>query len=237
MAPCYRMAAAIPNFLKSKLITLNPMILSDSGFDYSNGLANVDPENGIHYGVINSSELSEDLGHSGAIEELKDGLASSMYHYRQDSVEFIVCGDGDVFVTKSKFYSLHRLPCAPGVGSLGSEGSVKAYCLGPEWYSNKDVPYRIFDVENGCEISETYLMVESYSWSGIKTMKIEGEELLDLELLIEKFLKLEYGEEVKLKSLDSASGLGPYDATIKTGWSDLHSAASFDSCSFWVKVL
>jgi hypothetical protein len=262
------------------------MIFTDSGIDYSNGRANVDVKNGIHYGVINSNKLGEgawddvyangeNLDYSDAMEELKQNLSRSIksvledysssfdadeiaesiiedldfdvestgdctrYFYKDDKVEFNVCSDGDIFVTKSKFYSLscYCSPCAPGAGSLGSEGSVKTYCLGPDWYSKTDVPYRIFDVENGCELGQTYLMVSEHKTGSIKTMIIENEESLDLEVLIKKFLKLEYEGYLELDCVENVSGLGEYDATIKTDWNDLDSVTCWESCSFWVKAL
>jgi hypothetical protein len=64
------------------------------------------------------------------------------------------CGDdGDIFITKSPYYTLCSFcsPCAPGAGyvrNYNPEG-VKAYCFGPDWYDDDDKPtfpiYKVSD--------------------------------------------------------------------------------------------
>ena len=75
------------------------------------------------------------------------------YAYKDGNVEFIVCSDGDIFVTKSKYYTLCGLcsPCAPGAGYLETAGNYKTYCLGPDWFDNGVAPYPegCFLVANG----------------------------------------------------------------------------------------
>ena len=58
------------------------------------------------------------------------------YHYEDEGLIFQTCSDGDIFVIKSPYYTFCSFcsPCAPGAGFLGSDGNVKAYCLGPEWF-------------------------------------------------------------------------------------------------------
>lgn len=64
------------------------------------------------------------------------------YHCWQDSY-------GDIFVMRSPYYTRGRFcsPCAPGAVSLGTDGGIKAYCFGEEWFDD-DFPcnYPIFDV-------------------------------------------------------------------------------------------
>jgi hypothetical protein len=71
------------------------------------------------------------------------------YHYESESEEFTVGSDGDIFVTRSKYYTLCGFcsPCAPNAGYLESRGDVKAYCLGPDWFDeNNPMPYEAFIV-------------------------------------------------------------------------------------------
>jgi hypothetical protein len=82
------------------------------------------------------------------------------YLYECDNETFNVCSDGDIFVTRSIYYTLcsYCSPCAPGAGCLESEGEVMAYCLGPEWFSKDNpMPYRCYYVKNDCEVPEAYL--------------------------------------------------------------------------------
>jgi hypothetical protein len=69
------------------------------------------------------------------------------YSYQSEGLEFFTTSDGDVFVTKSPYFTYCNFcsPCAPGAGYLTSEGSEIAYCLGPEWFSEK-APYVIHKI-------------------------------------------------------------------------------------------
>jgi hypothetical protein len=96
----------------------------------------------------------------GIVEELDLNLESTgdctRYEYSDDDVTFTVCSDGDIFVTKSKFYALRGFcsPCAPGAGHLESDGEVMTYCLGPDWFdSDNPMPYSCFSVENDAEVA------------------------------------------------------------------------------------
>lgn len=70
------------------------------------------------------------------------------YHYKDESVEFTLCSDGDIFVTWSKFYTLCApcSPCAPNAGYLTTPGALKTYCLGSDWFDDDIAPYKIFNV-------------------------------------------------------------------------------------------
>jgi hypothetical protein len=71
------------------------------------------------------------------------------YEYKGKDEEFTVGSDGDIFVTKSKFYTLcgRCSPCVPNAGYLTSEGSLKTYCLGPDWFDgNNPIPYKVYKV-------------------------------------------------------------------------------------------
>ena len=71
------------------------------------------------------------------------------YLYESEAETFHTTSDGSIFVTKSEFYTLCAFcsPCAPGAGDLTSEGNVKTYCLGPDWFdSDHPMPYLCFPV-------------------------------------------------------------------------------------------
>ncbi len=94
------------------------------------------------------------------VEQLDLNLESTgdctRYQYYDKDVTFTVCSDGDIFVTKSKFYALCGFcsPCAPGAGHLESDGEVMTYCLGPDWFdSDNPMPYSCFSVENNKKVA------------------------------------------------------------------------------------
>jgi hypothetical protein len=100
-------------------------------------------------------------------EEIVDGLGidhqdtgdCTRYHYEEEGemgVTFDVASDGDIFVTDSKFYTLCSFcsPCAPGAGYLLTPGSIKTYCLGPDWFDKGAMPYKCFRVSDNTEVTE-----------------------------------------------------------------------------------
>lgn len=67
--------------------------------------------------------------------------------------------DSDIFILKSPYYTLCDFcsPCAPGAGYLTSEGNVKAYCFGHDWFYDHPehpgrAPYRVFKVSDDSEV-------------------------------------------------------------------------------------
>lgn len=105
---------------------------------------------------FDETELAESI-----VEGLDFNLESTgdctRYSYESDGLAFNVCSDGDVFVTKSPYFTLAAFcsPCAPGAGYLGSDGDVKTYCLSPDWFdSDSPMPYRCFTVADGTEVAE-----------------------------------------------------------------------------------
>jgi hypothetical protein len=79
------------------------------------------------------------------------------------------CGDdGDIFITKSPYYTYAQFcsPCAPGAGYLmsyftpideemrsyeeaaESAGFPKVYCFGDDWFEGGKAPYPVFEVES-----------------------------------------------------------------------------------------
>jgi len=67
--------------------------------------------------------------------------------YRINNGEYVAeCNDsGDIFVFKSPYYTKCDFcsPCAPGASDLTSEGDVKAYCFGPDWFDGEP-PHEIY---------------------------------------------------------------------------------------------
>jgi hypothetical protein len=62
--------------------------------------------------------------------------------------------DSDIFVTASPFYTRGTFcsPCAPGAVSLGTGGSIRAYCFGHDWFEDGRAPYRLWRVSDDTEV-------------------------------------------------------------------------------------
>jgi len=81
---------------------------------------------------------------------------SGPWRIEEDGVEAELHSDNDVWVFQSPFYTLAAecSPCAPNAGYLNSEGGVKTYCLGLDWF-NKEAPcpYKVFRVIDDFELT------------------------------------------------------------------------------------
>jgi hypothetical protein len=99
---------------------------------------------------------------AGMAEEIVDNLEwdnyegtgdCTRYLYEQDGYVIETCSDGDMFITKSPYYSKSQYcsPCAPGAGYLNNpcEDGPKTFCLGLSWF-DEDCPceYPIYRVDN-----------------------------------------------------------------------------------------
>lgn len=107
------------------------------------------------YSSLDPKELASDL-----FDDLDLGYESTgdytRYSYSKDGTELQVCSDGDIFVLKSPYFAMasYCSPCAPGAGHLRTEGDVKTYCLGPEWFdSEHPMPYQCFAVTDCQEVA------------------------------------------------------------------------------------
>ncbi len=74
--------------------------------------------------------------------------------YIDDGEYLAECGDdGDIFITKSPYYTLCQFcsPCAPGAGYLMSpnKNGIKAYCFGKDFFDDEKAPYPVYNVETG----------------------------------------------------------------------------------------
>ena len=88
--------------------------------------------------------------------EMESNGGCTRYLYDSNGLTFRVCSDGDILVIESPYYTLcsYCSPCAPGAGHLRTSGSVKAYCLGPDWFdSDCPMPYECFKVSDSSVVS------------------------------------------------------------------------------------
>jgi hypothetical protein len=218
---------------------------SGENLDYTETIENLTTEISISLkSILSDYDSSFDCREAAEsiVSDLDLNIESSgdctRYLYEGENETFNLCSDGDIFVTKSKYYTLcsYCSPCAPGAGYLGSDGSVKTYCLGPDWF-NKDnpMPYRCFYVENNCEVFKNYLHVVENRSGENYTIKIEDEELLCLETLVDKFIDEQFcGELQRDGELCDNSG-GDYYAAIRTDWNNLDSVTVWQSGGFYLK--
>lgn len=75
------------------------------------------------------------------------------YLYEQDGYVIETCSDGDMFITKSPYYTRAQFcsPCAPGAGYLNNPcpDGPKTYCLLNDWFDeHAPCEYPIYRVDN-----------------------------------------------------------------------------------------
>ena len=106
------------------------------------------------------------LDHGNDADELAEGVVDALewdsyegtgdctrYHYSDDEVTLETCSDGDVFITKSLYYTLapYCSPCAPGACYLrdgSKDGQARAYCLPSDWFDDESpCPYPYWTVD------------------------------------------------------------------------------------------
>lgn len=73
------------------------------------------------------------------------------WSYEADGYSLSDCLDSDIIICKAPFYTLAAFcsPCVPGACSIESEGDVKAYCLGHDWFEDGKAPYPVYSVVTG----------------------------------------------------------------------------------------
>lgn len=131
------------------------------GLDYSLGTANLDKENGIHYGVISIHEVlqswadSSEANYPDMEEDEEDDCMIEPVSFYLDDGEYIAeqqQDDTDIFIIKSPYYTLCQYcsPCAPGAGYIMNtvEDGIKTYCFGHDWFDSGKAPYPIYDVKS-----------------------------------------------------------------------------------------
>lgn len=67
-----------------------------------------------------------------------------------DGIEARVDSHNDIVITKSPFVTFGRFasPCFPGGVTICGDGSVEAYCLGPDWFTDNP-PYDVYTIISG----------------------------------------------------------------------------------------
>ena len=132
--------------------------------DYGMGKTNIDTENGTRYGVIPSNKVREwtnvaepgypeldreDYSSDEEYEHFLDSLDPEGWYLDDGEYKAVQHGDSPyIMVTKSPYYTLCRYcsPCFPGAGDLNSEGDVKTYCFGHDWFDGDKAPYPVYSV-------------------------------------------------------------------------------------------
>jgi hypothetical protein len=75
------------------------------------------------------------------------------YFYNNDGYHAGCGNDGDIFITKSPYYTTCQFasPCAPGAGYIMTtvDNGVRTYCFGHDWFNDGKAPYPVFDVKTG----------------------------------------------------------------------------------------
>ncbi len=78
------------------------------------------------------------------------------WQYCDDGYELSDCLDSGVIVTKSPYYTFapYCSPCVPGACDLDSacDDGSKAYCLGHDWFEEREAPYPVYSVATGEQI-------------------------------------------------------------------------------------
>ena len=163
-----------------------------SGIDYGRGKTNI-AESGIRYGVIHQNHVLQawadssepDYGEVTCVEcgepipddgECSEhGCNADDFHDLAEVQHFVLADEGyeaisddsgDIFVTKSPYYTYAQFcsPCAPGACYLTNPletvgvlervrmANNRAYCFGHDWFDEGVAPYRVFRVGTGEEV-------------------------------------------------------------------------------------
>jgi len=83
-------------------------------------------------------------------DEAYENSEPTHYEYTQDGYNATCGDDGDIFITKSPYYTRAKFcsPCAPGACYLRDyiEDGEKAYCFGHDWFEDGKAPYPVYRV-------------------------------------------------------------------------------------------
>ena len=124
------------------------------GIDYGMGKTNIDKKTEIRFGVIHQNECLQawcDSSEPFYPEDCDENYEATGFEYNNDGYEIKSDEYGDLFITKSPYYTFCGFcsPCAPGAGYLTSDGNVKSYCLNHDWFEDNKAPYTVYSVETG----------------------------------------------------------------------------------------
>lgn len=126
---------------------------------------NVDPENGVAFGVIphqdvGSAWYDSSESYYGECECPEDGCMCEVlsFYYTKEGYKAFQSAEGvDIFVEKSPYFTYARecSPCAPNACYLRDHDphGFKCYCLGHDWFEGGRAPYPVFSMETGEEVS------------------------------------------------------------------------------------
>lgn len=149
-----------------------------AGIDYGFGTTNIDPENGIRYGVIHQNDVLQAWADSSEAEypcsecEFEQGdddcgccdCEPIAFNYDDDGYLASADSMGDIMILKSPYFTFAQFcsPCAPGACHLANplehrdaiEGGAKlknnrAYCFGHDWFEDGVAPYPVYEVATG----------------------------------------------------------------------------------------
>ena len=135
---------------------INDIAVNGDDLGYEEWLEQIKTElkaavNGVLEDYTNTEIDSDDAA------DLLDGLEldymgeGGPWAYSDNEVTLTLGTDGDIFITKSIYYTKCQYcsPCAPGAGYLTNscENGVKSYCLGPDWFEGEP-PYPVFRVDD-----------------------------------------------------------------------------------------
>jgi hypothetical protein len=140
-----------------------------TGIDYGRGLTNRDHLTGIRFGVLPVNDVCQAwcdsseavYGNEPGDQEAGDHDEPIGWRYAKDGYECEAGDSGDIFITKSPYYTYAAFcsPCAPGACHLRNAlepglgmNNNRAYCLGHDWFDESRAPYRVFRVEDNAEV-------------------------------------------------------------------------------------
>lgn len=114
-------------------------------------------ERGLPLGSVEANHAIWDEVEQTFCDQYEGTGDCTRYSYNSDGYKLQVAGDGDIFVTGSKYFTYAQFcsPCAPGACYLRKplESPVetnRAYCLGHDWFdSDSPCPYPVYSVETG----------------------------------------------------------------------------------------
>jgi hypothetical protein len=148
------------------------------GIDYAFGMANIDSETGIRYGVIHQNQVLQAWADSSEPEYACNGCdveqgsedcsmaACEPVGFVYDADGYLASADsmGDIMILKSPYFTYAQFcsPCAPGACHLENPlehrdaidgatrlGNNQTYCFGHDWFDDNEAPYPVYEVATG----------------------------------------------------------------------------------------
>ena len=134
----------------------------------------------------NGTEMDEpcvDCMGNGTVDN--DVAEAIGFNYTEDGYEASCGEDGDIFITKSPYFTLCTFcsPCAPGAGDIMSPTpkGIKAYCFGHDWFESGKAPYPVYRVSaKATKKTKSFLIVarkgqEPFTVPMAKSFEYRGE--------------------------------------------------------------